>query len=94
MGDMNARFERLLASGALERAAAEPDLAGSDDARDEEFVPELRAERVRDSGGSIRSDARTRRDHFGTGEVRDAYEMLSVEDMRHIASMRWRGRFF
>jgi len=30
VGDMNARFERLLASGALERAAAEPDLAGSD----------------------------------------------------------------
>jgi len=37
------------------KAAAEPDLAGSDDARDEEFVPELRADRIRDAGGSVRA---------------------------------------
>ena len=26
--------------------------------------------------------------------VRDAMEVLSVEDMRALASRRWRGRFF
>ena len=33
-------------------------------------------------------------DHWAGLGVRDAMEVLSVEDMRALASRRWRGRFF
>jgi hypothetical protein len=54
----------------------------------------LHKRKVADSGGSISSDAQTERDHFGTGRVGDAMEVLSAEDMAHLARQRWRSRFF
>ena len=99
----NRTFEKMLTTGALDRlhpdaegrrglrrAAAERS-AGDDDARDEEYVPKREARRVRDADGSIRGgDGK----QFADGDVRDAMEVLSVEDLRHIARARWRSRFF
>jgi len=106
---MNARHDALFKSGALDRlhpqsrlrrAAQEPDLAGNDPACRERFVSELRATRVRDAAGAMHGAQSTEdgandgSDHWVSGEVSDAMDVLSVADMKRIASMRWRGRFF
>ena len=91
---------RRMAQGKMRKAAAErPKVQSEDDARDEEHVPELRAARVRDADGSIRSDARTARDHFAAGDVRPValpreWETLSIEQMRALAQARVMGRYF
>ena len=95
--DMNAKHDFLLKSG---RIAAEPDLVGNDPPYRERFVSELRATRVRDAAGAMHGAQSTEdgandgSDHWVSGEVSDAMDVLSVADMKHIASMRWRGRFF
>jgi hypothetical protein len=82
-------------------AAGRPDFVDQDDARDERHVTPVSAsgrspgvDRITDSGGSIDADARTRADHFGGQGIHDAMEVLSVEDMRHLAAQKWRSRFF
>jgi hypothetical protein len=64
---------------------------GSDDARNEQFVSELRAGRVRDADGKITGDAATRADHWASGRVEpiepDA-RIMTVETMRVLAAAR------
>ena len=83
---------RAMAQGSMRkaRAAAErPNILDEDDARDERVRP-MRADKFRDAGGSMDADARTRSELFGGQGVSDALNSLSVEDYRHIMSMRLR----
>jgi len=65
--------------------------------------------RIRDAGGALFGDGAARgelradepgrvpsrgEDHWSSGSVTDAMNALSVQDMRHILSMRLRSRFF
>ena len=81
-------------------AAGRPLFEDEDDARDEPHItpvsPQGRAPGVvqlRDSGGSIDADARTRRDHFGGG-IHDAMQVMSYEDYHHMMRQRMRSRFY
>ena len=73
---------------------------GPDSAANEEFVPELRAARVRDAGGAMHGAASNRdgvndgSDHWSSGEVSDAMSTLSIEDYRHMMARRVRSRFW
>lgn len=58
------------------------------------FAPTLNAGNVRDLDGQITGDARTERDHFGTGDVSDAMDVLTAEDFAAMMRRRWRGRYF
>ena len=47
-------------------------------------------DRVKDADGSMDADRQTRASHFEGQGVSDALNSLSVEDYRHIMSMRLR----
>ena len=69
--------------------------AGDRDARRERYVPPATAGRVRDADGSLRSDARTRRDHWPSGEAEAIEaEWLLNEARRLIEAVRARTRPF
>jgi len=81
-------------------SAGRPDFEDQDDARDQPHVTPVSprgtspvATRVRDADGSMDADAHTRATHFGQG-IHAAMEVLSVEDLRHLAAQKWRSRFF
>jgi len=56
-----------------------------------EIVNGVRDGRVRDADGEIRGGSR---DHWGTGAVRDAEEILSLEDMARMNRQRHLSKFF
>ena len=68
-------FDRLH-PGSLRRAAAERPRNDFDNAADQRYVC------VRDADGSLRSDARTRRDHWPSGEVGDIKAEFLLEAAR------------
>ena len=82
--------------------AAPADFAGGDDARDEVYVSPLCVGRVRDVGGRMRGGSSTEdgsgdnSDHWPRegGEISDAMDALSLEDVRHILSQRIRSKFW
>jgi len=85
------RFEKLaeevfdrLHPGSLRWAAAERPRNDFDNAADQRYVTPLTGayERVRDADGSLRSDARTRRDHWPSGEVGDIKAEFLLEAAR------------
>ena len=82
-------------------AAGRPDFEHQDDARDQPFTTSVSPRgtspgvgRITDSGGSVDADSETRATHFGGQGIHDAMEVLSVEDVRHLAAQKWRSRFF
>ena len=91
-------------------AAERPDFANQDDARDERFVTPIREgetyNRLRDpdgafdGGGSTEDGVNDGSDHWKNQGVHDlgpygyGGDVLSHEDMRHLAAQKWRQRFF
>lgn len=72
-----------------------------DDARDSDYTPALAASgRVTDAGGAMHGARSTEdgandgSDHWSHGEVESVKSVLSIEDMRALASRKWRGRFW
>ncbi len=65
-----------------------------DDARDQPYVSPSRAGGITDAGGSMSASCETGALYFGEQGVHGADDILSTEDMAHLARQRWRNRFF
>ena len=82
----------------MRKAAAERPWHDPDNAADERQVTPLRGgetyNRVRDVGGSMDADAETRATHWNGQGIHNGLLVLSAEDLRHLAAMRYRSRFW
>ena len=86
-------FDRLHPSSPMRRrvpASPTSDIPANerDDARDDRIGSELRAGRVRDTGGGMDANARTRADYSGQGVRPVEPEWLTVEQMATLAAAR------
>ena len=74
----------------MQKAAAEPDLAGNDPPMGDRYTSDLRAERVRDAAGSVQGDDAGGR-HFADGEPEAVVaRWLLAEAKRLIAAVNTR----